>query len=199
MARTYEVVKKKVDYLVHMYDRRKKKRIFHTNMLKQWYVPTETGYLVDISVDSHEDDIPTWKENDGKSTQFQIADRLSNAEKAQLLDLLVEFKDIFQNKPGLTTMAEHRIYTRDAVPVRLPPYRIAHAYRSAVKEEIEQMLAEGIIEPSSSAYSSPIILVPKKDQALRLCMDYRKLNKCTQAGAYPMPRIDDLIDRLGNS
>ena len=116
-------------------------------MLKQWYVPTETGYLVDISVDSHEDDIPAWKENDGESTQFQIADRLSNAEKAQLLDLFVEFKDIFQNKPGLTTMAEHRIYTGDAVPVRLPPYRIAHAYRSAVKEEIEQMLAEGIIEP----------------------------------------------------
>ena len=197
----YEVVKKigKVNYLVHMYDRRKKKRIFHTNMLKQWYVPTETGYLVDISVDSHEDDIPTWKENDGESTQFQIADRLSNAEKAQLLDLLVEFKDIFQNKPGLTTMAEHRIYTGDTVPVRLPPYRIAHAYRSAVKEEIEQMLAEGIIEPSSSAYSSPIVLVPKKDQAPRLCVDYRKLNKCTQADAYPMPRIDDLIDRLGNS
>ena len=57
----------KVDYLVHMYDCRKKKRIFHINMLKQWYVPTKTGYLVDISVDSHEheDDI-SWKENDGE-------------------------------------------------------------------------------------------------------------------------------------
>lgn len=68
-----------------------------------------------------------------------------------------------------------------------------------LRKEIDQMLAEGIIEPSSSAYSSPIVLVTKKDGSLRICVDYRKLNKSSQTDAYPMPRIDDLIDGLGNS
>ena len=61
------------------------------------------------------------------------------------------------------------------------------------------MLAEGIIEPSSSAYSASIVLVTKKDGSLRLCVDYRKLYKSSQTDAYPMPRIDDPIDGLGNS
>ena len=126
-----------------------------------------------------------WYDQNARQRQFEAGD--------QVLVLLPTSK----NK--LVAQWQGPYEVGDAVPVQLPPYRIAHAYRSAVKEEIEQMLAEGIIEPSSSAYSSPIVLVPKKDQALRLCVDYRKLNKCTQADAYPMPRIDDLIDRLGNS
>ena len=63
----YEVVKKigKVDYLIHMYDRRKKRRVFHVNMLKQWYIPTDTGYFTEEgSPDYADEDIPVWKESD---------------------------------------------------------------------------------------------------------------------------------------
>ena len=199
----YEVVKKigKVDYLIHMYDRRKKRRVFHINMLKQWYIPTDTGYFTEeVSPDYADEDIPVWKESDESgSSQARVADRLTATEKAQLMELLKEFDDVFQNRPGLTSMAEHRISTGDSPPIRLPPYRIPHAYRNAIRDEINQMLEEGIIEPSSSAYSSPIVLVTKKDKSLRLCVDYRKLNKQSQPDAYPMPRIDDLIDGLGRS
>ncbi|XP_064399260.1 uncharacterized protein LOC135345747 [Halichondria panicea] len=196
----YEVVKPigKVDYLIHMYDRRKKRRIFHVNMLKQWYVPTNTGYIAEeIEADYVDEDIPTW--TDDNSTQIPIDKRVDTPQRAQLQSLLDKYQDVFKNQPGRTSLTEHRIITGDARPIRLPPYRIPHAHRDAVREEIGEMLEQGIIEPSSSAYGSPIVLVTKKDKSLRICVDYRKLNCQSQADAYPMPRIDDLIDGLGRS
>ena len=61
------------------------------------------------------------------------------------------------------------------------------------------MQEQGIIEPSTSEWASPVVLVKKKDGALRLCVDYRKLNGASLSDAYPMPRIDELIDRLGHA
>ena len=61
------------------------------------------------------------------------------------------------------------------------------------------MERHGIIAPSSSEWAAPIVLVGKKDGSLRLCIDYRSLNSVSRADAYPMPRIDELIDRLGKA
>ena len=61
------------------------------------------------------------------------------------------------------------------------------------------MQKSGLIEPSTSEWASPIVLVKKKDGTLQLCVDYQKLNAVSQADAYPMPRIDELIDRLGQA
>ena len=61
------------------------------------------------------------------------------------------------------------------------------------------MLSSGIIEPSTSEWSAPIVLVKKKDGSLRLCVDYRRLNQVSVSDAYPTPRVDDLIDRVGGS
>ena len=94
------------------------------------------------------------------------------------------------------TWTEHSIITTDTLPVRLPPYRLPYAYRDAVKAEIEEMLKHGVIEESYSEWSAPIVLVKKKDGTLRLCVDYRQLNSISVMDAYPMPRIDELIDRL---
>ena len=57
----------------------------------------------------------------------------------------------------------------------------------------------GIIKPSTSEWASPIVLVPKKDGTIRMCVDYRRLNSVVEADAYPIPRIDELIDRLGGA
>ena len=99
-----------------------------------------------------------------------------------------EFAQVLANTPGRTQFAEHCIKTGSAHPVRLPAYRIPHAYREIVQQEIEEMLEEGIIEHSNSEWSSPIVLVGKKDGSLRLCVDYRRLNSLSEADAYPMPQ-----------
>ncbi len=81
--------------------------------------------------------------------------------------------------------------------MRLKPYRIPEAQREAICEEVRKMLDLNIIEESNSAWSSPIVLVPKPDGSLRFCNDFRKLNEISHFDAYPMPRVDELIERLG--
>ena len=82
---------------------------------------------------------------------------------------------------------EHTINTGTANPVRLPPYRVSHAYRDIVESELKEMLDSGIIEPSTSQWSASMVLVKKKDKSLRICVDYRRLNSVSQIDAYPMP------------
>ena len=86
--------------------------------------------------------------------------------------------------------------TGPARPVRQPPYRLPHAYRHEVLKELEEMEESGVIE---SEWASPMVLVKKKDGSLRMCVDYRRLNSVSQADAYRMPCIDELIDRLGKA
>ena len=79
------------------------------------------------------------------------------------------------------------------------PYCIPHAYHESVQKEIEELNEQGIIVPSESEWAAPIVLVGKKDGSLRLCVDYRRLNSLSKADAYPMPRIEELIDVLGKA
>ena len=97
----------------------------------------------------------------------------STTELATLLD---NFQDVLHNRPGHTTLIEHRITSGDARPVREPPYRIPYAYRETVQLELKDMLDTGIIEPSRSKWASPMVIVHKKDGGIRLCIDYRHLN-----------------------
>ena len=190
----------KVTYLVDMHDRRKRKRVFHVNMLKAFKV--RDGSISDaFQVEEEEaedavDDIPVWREPSVQKPAY--GEHLSQSQRAQL-ERVIASHHVFSDEPGRTNLAVHRIATADASPVRLPPYRLPQAYRNTVKEEIQEMLQHQIIEPSKSEWASPIVLVTKKDGSVRMCVDYRRLNAVTKVEAYPMPRIDDLIDTIGQS
>ena len=136
--------------------------------------------------------MPNW--NDGDEGEAKFGDQLAGEQRRELDGLLAEFKMVFQKYPAL---AEHGIEVGEAPPVRLPPYRLPHAFRDSVKLEIQEMLAQGIIEPSASDWAAPLVLVKKKDGGLRLCVDYRRLNSVSKVDAYPMPRVDEMLDRLG--
>jgi len=71
--------------------------------------------------------------------------------------------------------------------------------RQEVARQLESMQEAGIIEPSSSPWSSPVVMVRKKDSSLRFCVDYQELNKVTRKDTYPLPRVDDLLDQIGQS
>ena len=179
-----------------MHDKRKRKRVFHINMLKR-FCPPGVGFWVEEGHGEESDEMQGWK-CESKEPPL-ISDTLNKEQTDQLQNLLKHFSSVLQSKPGRTSVVQHVIEVGEARPVRLVPYRIPHAYRKVVQEELAEMLEAGIITPSSSAWASPIVLVDKKDGSLRLCVDFRKLNAVAQMDAYPIPRIDELIDRLGKA
>ena len=96
-------------------------------------------------------------------------------------------------------VGKHIIRTIDCPPVFTPPYRKSQKEREMIKEEVAMMLKLGIIEKSSSPWNSPVIIVPKKDGTRRFVVDYRNVNSVIKNEIWPMPRIDDILDRLSGS
>ena len=197
----YPILEKlgKVTYRVDMFDHVKRKRVFHVNMLRKWQMPESTALFVDVmDPDVVQGELELW-DDENPDDGITISQQLSAKQRGQLQQLLDGYQDVLQSTPGRTDYAEHSIDTGESSPIRLPPYRVPHAYRTQVEEELQAMLKAGIVEPSSSSWAAPIVLVKKKDGSLRFCVDYRKLNRQSRIDPYPMPRIDDLIDRIGQA
>ena len=186
----------KVNYRISTPGHWKKTVVYHINMLQKWHMPVETNLLATENPDEP-DDIPFWNDTgDGMAT---VGGHLTQIQAQELDTLLKTHWCVFQDLLGHTVLAEHCIPTDNGTQVRLPPYRIPHAFREEVHKELKEMLAHSIIEPSTSDWAAPIVLVQKRDKSLRLCVDYRRLNTRSKSDAYPMPRVDDLIDRVGNA
>ena len=79
------------------------------------------------------------------------------------------------------------------------PYRLPLAYWEVIKQELKDMLAEEVIQPSQSDWVSPIVLVRKKDNSVRLCVEYLKLHAQYRIDAYPMPKIEEILDKVGKA
>ncbi|UYV78601.1 hypothetical protein LAZ67_16002112, partial [Cordylochernes scorpioides] len=139
------------------------------------------------------------EQKEHEEPQFQINENLAYKEKEQLKQVLERYEDLFSSGLGRSNLAKHRIDTEGAKPIKHKPYRVSAKEREIIKEQIDEMLRDGIIRPSSSPWSFPVILVKKRDGKYRFCVDYRKLNDVTVKDVYPIPRIDDVMDTLQGS
>ena len=115
----------------------------------------------------------------------------------ELQQIFESFPQIFDGTPGQTAVIEHVIHTGDNIKVRQKPYRIPCSQRELVRKEIDSMMEAGIIQPSVSAWASPIVLVSKKDGGVHFCVDYRRLNSKSTIDAYPMPLVEELFEKIG--
>ena len=100
---------------------------------------------------------------------------------------------------GRTDIVQHRIHTGDQPAIKQRVRRYPAARREEERQLVEDMLAIGIIQESNSAWSSPTVLVKKKDGTTRFCIDYRRLNQATKVDAYPLPHIEDSLNTLGGA
>ncbi|GJY19859.1 putative reverse transcriptase domain-containing protein [Tanacetum coccineum] len=135
----------------------------------------------------------TIKETGDKSKKKQLQD----------VPIVKNFPEVFpEDLPGLphTRQVEFHIdLVPGAAPVARAPYRLAPSEMKELADQLQELSDKGFIRPSSSPWGAPVLFVKKKDGSLRMCIDYRELNKLTVKNRYPLPRIDDLFDQLQGS
>jgi len=115
-------------------------------------------------------------------------------------DLLEEYRALWAGQLGKIDVTPHRIEgTSGARPQRAQPYLASFASREVIAKEVHRKRDLGVIEPSSAEWAFPVVLVSKPDRTMRFCVDYRQLNEVTVRDVYPLPRMDDCIDFLGDA
>ena len=220
----YEVEKKVNDlnYVVSTPDRRKTKRLCHINMLKQYFerqdkaqVATVQRYYENANTDQSEAKDNQMEGEEEENKEFERDMKLCNSDvlrnihlklshleiekQKEMTEMIQEFEQLFNDSPGLTHLGYHEAEVGENSPIKQHPYRVNPKKKEIIEKEIKYMLEKKIIEPSHSEWSSPVLTVPKPDGSARLVVDYRKLNKITKNDTYPIPRIDDCIDRVGKA
>lgn len=134
--------------------------------------------------------------------ELNVAANLSVEQRQKLELILAENQDriAWINKQlGRCRHSVLKIDTGNSEPVHQRPYRGSHEQRKIIEEQIKEMLDDGVIESSNSPWASPVVLVKKKDNKWRFCVDYRQLNKIIKLDKYPLPRIDDLLSYLSGA
>ena len=142
------------------------------------------------------------KEGDSLEARFDINPKLSLREETAIRKVLLRWKDVFAENPKSPReigTAEHVITLLDERPIRSRPLRVSPEIEAEVSKQIDEMLENGIIRPSSSSWASRVILVKKKDGTHRFAVDFRDLNDVTKRDAYPMPVTRDVFDRMGGA
>ena len=211
----YIVDKKMSDlnYVLQTPDRRKQKQLCHMNMLKPYYSrngenvkpvqtivtdPAENDCNFDENFDVHSGTAKLNNSEILRNIDSKLA-HLTQSQQQDLKELFSEYKQLFSDVPSRTDTIIHDVDVGDAQPIKQHPYRLNPQKEEYLKNEVQYLLDNDFIEPSQSNWSSPCLLVPKPDQSYRMCTDFRKLNSVTKTDTFPIPRIDDCIDKVGKA
>ncbi|XP_077977779.1 uncharacterized protein LOC144433347 [Glandiceps talaboti] len=207
-----------VNYIVKTPGRRKESQLCHINMLKEYVERDENSKSKSVSStvttqlsDHNDDEEDSQSEGQGVDCDFKLKNsdiladldtklsHLSRERSEELKNLILEFKHLFSDVSEKTDKICHDVDVGNATPVKQHPYRMNPMKLEHLRNEVKYMLDNDIIEPSYSAWSSPCVLVPKPGNCYRFCTDYRRVNTLSKTDSYPLPRIDDCIDKIGNA
>jgi Reverse transcriptase (RNA-dependent DNA polymerase) len=125
-------------------------------------------------------------------------DKAPESIREQALAMLSKHASMWDGRLGQIYSVSHRVKTTGG-SIFQQPYRAEPFVRTAEQTEVNRMLAEDIIEPATSEWSSPVVLVPKRDGGMRFCVYCRKLDNLTERDLYHLPRLDEFIDSLGDA
>ena len=126
---------------------------------------------------------------------------LSDGDEVKFKNLFQKYCDVFafsDDQLGRTLLVQHSIDTGDAMPIKQRPYRTTPENKQEIDRQVDDMLQRGLIQESVSPWSSPVVLVRKKNGEMRFCIDFRAVNKVTTE-SFPMPLVADTLDVLSGT
>ena len=138
---------------------------------------------------------PTAKQPESYN-DVSISDTLTSEQRSEVETLIEQYPEVLSNLPGRTDQIQHDIKLLTSELIRSKGYPIPFRTRDVMEADIQKMIDLDVIEPSISPYSSPVVLVPKKDGSVRFCIDFRKVNKVTEIDAEPMPNMEAVIIKM---
>jgi hypothetical protein len=183
----YHLTKGGVEYVVRAHNMRVNMILVSAGKMKR-LITTNQRYVLMVM-----------KEKDVKTSEaFQGCDP---SHKNELIDIVSKYDDIFQEPNGLPPKREiqHEIHLQHDSPFpNVGMYKMSVVEMTKIKKQVQGLLDQGVIRPSSSPCGSSIMMVPKKDGTWRMCVDYQALNKIMVKNRYPLPHLYDLLDQLKN-
>ncbi|XP_047483006.1 uncharacterized protein LOC125035006 [Penaeus chinensis] len=191
-----------VDYVIRV---RGVKKLFHINMLKRYFRRDSyksESEIAQVCIVEEENQVgdncePVYFDTEGISN-INFGNELTKIQIGELKGILSKFTDVLTVKPGLTNTIKHVINILSSKPVHKKPYPIPNSLVNDFNTEIDKMLVMNIIEPSTSAFSSPVVMVKKSDGSWRICIDFRALNDVTDLDAEPKPNTEEALGKFVN-
>lgn len=163
-------------------------------------VPSSSIGPVEVFSQSVETDLPPPNPTDPEMCRSKevsmVEAATSQAQHATMSELVSKHDQLFEGI-GLCERIQHEIDTGDSRPVSLGSRRIPVAYHAALDKHVDELLEKDIIEVANGQWCSPINPVKKKDGSIRLTIDFRELNQRTRWDAWPMPKVDEILNKLG--
>ena len=167
--------------------------VLHINQLRKFVErenegPPQTVAAI-ITTDDGDDQFspPTLEWTDNADDKPRIGEHLTNSQRRQVEAILEKHAESFTRVPGTTHLMQAEIKLKSDIPVHQREYRVPYALQEEVEQELLRMWNHGVIEPCTSEYSSPMVIVRKPDKTVRICCNYIQLNKLVQNDEYPMP------------
>ncbi|KAL8605771.1 hypothetical protein ACOMHN_059336 [Nucella lapillus] len=196
-------ITEKVSHQDYRIDVNGKQKLFHANLLRKYTQrESQPATLAAVIVGGEGDPevegeilIPEFRSGE-TYRDVSLHEGLSGDKKEEARRLLRQFSESLTDKPGKTTLETYTVELTTKQPVHVKAYPIPYATRQVVEEEVEKMLELGVIEPSRSPYSAPVVIVRKKSGEHRFCVDYRRLNNVTKVDAEVIPNVEDLFAQI---
>lgn len=193
------------NYTVDLPGKKDNLSIYHVNLLKPYVKRVElVNFLIEEDMEEVEREAeipyPTADPNQfdlaGMVGESGLEERVTPEQLDRLRRLLLKHRDVFSSDPGLTSLVEMDIVLTSDVPVRSRPYRMSQRQTDILRDEINRMLRLGVIEIGQSEFSSPMILIETPGKDPRPCIDYRRLNAITRLESFPIPNIEEVVERV---